>query len=284
MEETVNKIICDDVLSGLKKITDNSVHLIFSSPPYNVKINYGNHEDDMLYDDYLLWLKTIFIECKRVLVPGGRIAINIDAMTNRQVDKDKEYVRCIYAHLYNIMTEIGLLFRTEICWYKQNSVGKATAWGSYLSCSNPIIRRNHEYILVFSKDGWKLGGDPELSDMSKEEFEAWTFSTWFIHPETKKVGGHPVPFPEELAKRVIKLFSYRGNTIMDIFSGSGTVPYVAYRLGRKYIGIDNEEKYCDFARDRIEQVDNSLFPEIYVPRSERIKSYKTLKNKKEGLF
>jgi len=118
VDNFINKIICDDNLNVLKKMPDNCVHLIFTSPVYNLKIDYGNHEDDMPYKDYLEWLKKIFLECKRILVPGGRIAINIDAMTNRQADKDAEYVRCIYAHIYNIMVEIGLLFRTvqtELC-------------------------------------------------------------------------------------------------------------------------------------------------------------------------
>jgi len=279
MEEVVNKIICCDVLEGLKKIPDGIVSLIVSSPPYNVGKNYTNNNDNLTYENYLFWLKGIFIECKRVLKTGGRMAINIDAMASDE--RDKEYSRCIYAHLYNMMKEIGMLFRTEICWYKQNASGNATCWGSYLSCSSPTIRRNHEYILIFSKDSWRLEGNNELSDMTKEEFEQYTLSTWIIQPERKKNGDHPATFPEELAKRLIKLFSYREDIVLDMFSGSGTTPYMARKLGRKYIGIDNSKEYCDFAEQRIKTLDDIVFDEKYIPRSERFKTNK--QRVKEGL-
>jgi DNA modification methylase len=273
IEDFKNKIICGDVLESLKKIPDNSIHLIFTSSPYNVNIPYPNHSDGMPYVIFIQWLKDIMIECKRVLVNGGRLVLNIDAVTNRQEDSDKEYVRPIYADLVNIGREIDLHFRTEICWYKQNAVGKKTAWGSYVSCSNPVIRRTNEYILVWSKGQWTLEGDKELSDMTAKEFNEYTFSTWFVAPETRKLANHPVPFPQELAKRVIKLFSYRGNIVLDIFSGTGTTPYVARMLGRDYIGIDIDSQYCEFARNRIKDFENSdLFTQQdYIPRSKRLK-------------
>jgi DNA modification methylase len=266
---------------------DSFVDLIFTSPVYNVNIKYLSHDDCMPYDVYLNWLKDRFIECKRVLKPGGRLAINIDAMTNRQSDKEKEYVRPIYADLVNMMKskEIDLNFRTEICWYKQNAVGKKTGWGSFCSSSNPVIRRNHEYILVWSKDQWKLEGDSEQSDMTFEEFNEYTFSTWFIQPETRKLGGHPVPFPCELAKRVIKLFTYRDNIVMDIFSGSGTTCYVAKQFNRKYIGIDIDKQYCEFANNRIKQFEDDIMSEEkYIIRSERLKKSKILDKEMENLL
>ena len=283
----IDKIICEDNLSVLKRMPDSFVDLIFTSPVYNVNIKYLSHDDCMPYDVYLNWLKDRFIECKRVLKPGGRLAINIDAMTNRQSDKEKEYVRPIYADLVNMMksNEIDLNFRTEICWYKQNAVGKKTGWGSFCSSSNPVIRRNHEYILVWSKDQWKLEGDSEQSDMTFEEFNEYTFSTWFIQPETRKLGGHPVPFPCELAKRVIKLFTYRDNIVMDIFSGSGTTCYVAKQFNRKYIGIDIDKQYCEFANNRIKQFEDDIMSEEkYIIRSERLKKSKILDKEMENLL
>jgi len=277
IEEILNTIILDDVLLGLAKIPDESVHLVASSPPYNVDLKgYKNRDDNELYSVYLEWLKDIMIHCKRILVDGGRLVINIDAMTNRQEDSDKEYVRPIYADLVNIGREIGLNFRTEICWYKQNGVGRKTAWGSYCSCSNPIIRRNHEYLLVWSKGDWKLDGDPELSDMTAEEFQKWTFSTWFVQPETRNRNNHPAPFPEELIKRVIKLFSYRGNTVLDPFSGTGTTAVVAKMFGRNYIGIDNSKSDVEYSVDRISSVVNIF--DNYVPRSKRMEIEKSDKN------
>jgi len=280
----LNTIINKDVLDGLKDVPDEIVALTDCSPPYNVKIRYDSVEDDQPYADYLVWLKEVFSEVYRVTKHGGRCAINIDAMTNRQDDKDQEYVRCIYAHLYNLMTEIGWKFRTEICWLKQNAIGKQTAFGSWASCSNPNIRRNHEYIIIFSKGDWKLEGDSELSDMTKEEFCEYTLSTWFISPETRKIAGHPASFPEELVKRLVKLFSYRGDIVLDPFNGTGTTTYVAKKLARKYIGIDISEDYCSFAKERIETVVD-LFDSEYIPRSKRLeKKKKDKEDKEEDLF
>lgn len=277
----LNTIILDDVLAGLAKIPDESVELVFSSPPYNVNLKgYKNRNDNDPYDIYIEWLKDIMIHCKRILKPGGRIAINIDAMTNRQDDSDKEYIRPIYADLVNIGRDIGLMFRAEFCWYKQNVVGRKTAWGSYQSCSNPIARRNHEYILVWSKGDWKLEGDSEFSDMTAKEFQDWTISTWHVQPETRNRNGHPAPFPEELAKRVIKLFSYRGNTVLDPFMGTGTTGVVCKTYGRNYIGIDNSQPDVEYARGRIADV-NYLF-DNYVPRSKRMESDKSIKDEEKG--
>ncbi len=269
IEEIKNSIIYADVLDGLKKIPDESLELAFSSPPYNIDLKgYENRDDNQPYHDYVNWLKSIFIECKRILVSGGRLVINIDSVRNRQ--DDEEYMRPIYADLVNIGREVGLKFRTEICWYKQNWSGRATAFGSFMSPSNPAIRRNHEYLLVWSKDDWKLEGDQEMADMTSEEFQKWTFSTWFISPETRNLNDHPAPFPEELAYRVIKLFSYRGNTVLDFFMGTGTTGYVAKTLGRNYIGIDNSKSNVDFATNRINAY-NPIFEE-YIPRSKRLKN------------
>jgi len=150
------------------------------------------------------------------------------------------------------MKEIGWNFRTEISWYKQNAAGKKTAWGSYQSPSNPVIRRIHEFVLVWSKGDWRLRSE-EKPDITKSEFEHWTFSTWFVLPETKSPIGHPAPFPEELAKRVIKLFSFPKQTVLDPFSGTGTTSLMACVFNRDYIGIDNSLKYCEYARDRIDR-------------------------------
>ena len=271
----LNTIMLDDVLDGLKKIPDESVHLVLSSPPYNIQLEgYRNRNDDDPYTVYVDWLKKIFVECKRILVDGGRLVINIDSVRNRQ--DDDEYMRPIAGDLINVGREVGLKYRTEICWYKQNWSGRATAFGSYMSCSNPAIRRNHEYIMVWSKGSWKLEGDPELSDMTNEEFQNWTFSTWFIQPETQNLNGHPAPFPEELARRVIKLFSYRGNTVVDPFMGTGTTGLMAKVLGRNYIGIDNSESDVNYARQRISAVSN-IFDD-YIPRSKRIEENKKTVN------
>jgi site-specific DNA-methyltransferase (adenine-specific) len=270
IEDIIDTIMCCDVLEGLRSVPDDSVHLIVSSPPYNVNLKgYGNRDDNQPYESYLKWIKDIFLECKRILVKGGRLAINIDAMTNRQEDSDEEYIRPIYADLINIGRDIDLCFRAEYCWYKQNVVGRKTAWGSYDSCSNPICRRNHEYILVWSKDQWRLDGDADLSDMTAKEFQEWTMSTWFIQPETRNHNNHPAPYPEELVNRIVKLYSYRGNIVLDPFMGTGTTGFVCKMINRRYIGIDNSISDVNYARQRI--ASRSDIFDNYISRSDRMK-------------
>lgn len=254
LDEHVNKIHCMDCIDGLKAIPDESISLVFCSPPYNTDIQYASHEDNMTWIDYLNWLKQVWTECARVLRPGGRLAINIDAITNWDDDGGAEYTRPVYAELVNMMREIdGMNFRTEIMWCKHQVVGRATAWGSYMSSSNPVVRRNHEYVLVWSKGQWNLPGDSEYSDMTAQEFNDWTMSTWEISPEGRKLGKHPAPFPQELCRRVIKLFSFRGDIVLDPFCGSGTTCKVAVDQWRRFIGYDKDTGYASYAKSRVEK-------------------------------
>jgi DNA modification methylase len=260
----MNKIICKDVIEGLKEIDRETVSLIITSPPYNVNASeweYDKIEDNMPYNDYIKWLSSVFSECYNVLRSGGRVIINIDAMTNRQEDKQESYIRDIRTDLTLELRKIGYKFFGEHIWYKSNKDpsfnggqfnGKKTSWGSYCSPSTPAVRRNHEYILVFSKNNFKMekngeSGDPDITD---KEFQNYIASTWSMQPETNK-RGHVCPFPEELVYRCIKLYSYPNDLILDPFNGSGTTTCVAFKTGRRYIGIDNSEKYCNSARDRI---------------------------------
>ena len=250
----IDNIICSDVIDGLKQIPENIVTLIVTSPPYNVGIEYDNRGDDQPYTEYLSWLKSVYTESKRVLRKGGRLIVNIDAMTNRQADKDQEYSRCIYAHTYNIMKELGMLFFGEHIWWK-NGVwnGKKTAWGSYMSPSLPAVRRSYEYILVYSKEQFKLEKD-EFSgepDITAAEFQNYIDSRWVIQPETKNLGNHPCPYPLELPTRCIKLYSYPNDIILDPFSGTGTTCLAAKMLKRRYIGIDNSPEYVNFSLRRL---------------------------------
>lgn len=266
---TIDTIIHADVLDGLKRISDNSVSLVTTSPPYNCDIPYGVHNDKMPYAEYLKWLKEIWKECYRVLRPGGRLVVNIDSMVNHEEDRfaekaddtGKEYFRPVYADLCNMNEAIGFNFRCDIAWDKHQVVGRATAWGSYASPSNPIIRRRHEYLLVWNKGPWRL--DPSVEgakpDLTGEEFQQWSMSYWPIQPETQNRGGHPVPFPERLVRRVIKMFSYPGDVVLDPFSGSGTTCLTAKLLRRKYIGIELSEKWVEYSNNRINEESEDMF-------------------------
>ena len=245
MKAPINKIICGDVLEEMTKIPSNSVHLAITSPPYNVGKDYDNHNDKMDYQDYLNWLEKVWMETKRVLVDGGRFALNI-APTGI-----KDFVP-IHHDFSNQMRKIGMKFRTEIVWYKQTML-KRTAWGSFKSPANPHIVPSWEYILIFSKGTDRLDGFEKNADITKEEFMKFSDGMWYIPPETQR-NGHPAPFPEELVYRLIKFYSYKGNTVLDMFGGTGTAAVVALKTGRNFIHIDISEEYCKTAENRIKKI------------------------------
>jgi len=238
------KIICGDVLEIMKGLPENSIQLAITSPPYNVGKNYDNHNDKMDYKDYLNWLEKVWQETKRVLVPGGRFALNI-APTGI-----KDFVP-IHHDFANQFRKLGMKFRTEIIWYKQTML-KRTAWGSFKSPSNPHIVPSWEYVMIFSKGQDRLDGDPKNADISKEEFMKFSDGFWQIWPETRRKG-HPAPFPEELIYRLIKFYSYKDNIVLDMFGGTGTVAAVAAKTGRDFIHIDISPQYCKMAKDRVDK-------------------------------
>lgn len=245
----LDRIITGDVLGVMAQIPDNSIHLAITSPPYNVGKNYDNHNDRMDYREYLDWLEKVWRETKRMLVPGGRFALNI-APTGI-----KDFVP-IHHDFTHQMRKIGMKFRTEIIWYKQTML-KRTAWGSFKSPANPHIVPSWEYVLLFTKEKDRLDGDLKNADITKEEFMNFSDGFWKIQPETKR-NGHPAPFPEDLIYRLIKFYSYKGNTVLDMFGGTGTVAVVAYKTKRHFIHIDISEEYNKVAQARLDKVKSQL--------------------------
>lgn len=245
----LDRIITGDVLEIMAQIPDNSIHLAITSPPYNVGKNYDNHNDRMEYQQYLDWLEKVWRETKRVLVPGGRFALNI-APTGI-----KDFVP-IHHDFTNQMRKIGMKFRTEILWYKQTML-KRTAWGSFKSPANPHIVPSWEYVLIFTKEKDRLDGNPKNADITKEEFMNFSDGFWKISPETQR-NGHPAPFPEELIYRLIKFYSYKDNTILDMFGGTGTVAAVAYKTKRHFVHIDISEEYNKVAQARLDKIKSQL--------------------------
>lgn len=241
----LDTIFCGDCLAGLKRVPSESVHLAVTSPPYNVGIQYESYSDNLAYSEYLRWLKQIWAETKRVLVKGGRLAINI-APTSIANFKPVHY------DVARDVRDLGFIMRTEILWYKQ-TMARRTAWGSWKSPSNPHIIPSWEYVMVFCKDSWQLEGNKEDADITPEEFKRFSDGYWYIPPETKR-NGHPAPFPEELIYRIVKYYTYRGNTVLDMFGGTGTVAVVATKTGRHFLHMDISEEYCNVAKRRIENV------------------------------
>jgi DNA modification methylase len=239
-----DQVLCGDVLDEMGKIPDNSVHMAITSPPYNVGAGYVDYSDDREYGEYRLWLSKVWRETKRVLVPGGRFALNIAPTSIANY-------RPVHMDLSQDVEEAGLKPRTEIVWYKQNMTAKRTAWGSFKSPRHPHVIPSWEYVLVFHKDQWKLEGDSANADISSKDFVAWSDGMWRINPETKHHADHPAAFPEELIRRLLHYFTYRENTILDMFGGTGTVAAVAKQLGRHYIHIDVSSEYCSAAEERL---------------------------------
>lgn len=240
-KENLNRLYCKSS-EVMDEIPDDSVHLMITSPPYNVGKEYDN---DLTIDEYLELLTTVFGQTHDKLVTGGRACINI-ANIGR-----KPYIP-LHAMVIEIMLDLGFLMRGEIIWDKSASAGGSCAWGSWMSASNPVLRDYHEYILVFSKDSYsKNKSQPKKDTIQKEDFIQWTKSIWTFPAVNAKRIGHPAPFPIELPHRLINLYSYEGDVVLDPFCGSGTTCIAALQNNRNYIAYDNNEKYIELARNRL---------------------------------
>jgi DNA modification methylase len=247
MSTITNQILTGDCLKIMAKIEDESVSLIITSPPYNLALDYDKYEDNLSHEEYLKWMKKVWIQSKRVLRSGGRLIINI-APTGIS-----KFVP-IHVDFVNICREIGLTYRAEIIWYKQ-TIRNRTAWGSWKSPRNPHVLPSWEYVLVFQKDQPQLDGDVSKIDITAEEFKSWSDAHWYISPETQRKG-HPAPFPEELIKRLIKFYSYQDDIILDPFGGTGTTAFIARKYNRQFIHIDISEDYNKVATERLKSLDN----------------------------
>jgi DNA modification methylase len=262
MPEITNQILTGDCLEIMKKIKTETVSLVITSPPYNLALDYDKYEDNLSHEDYLKWMKKVWLECKRILRKGGRLIINI-APTGIS-----KFVP-IHIDFVNICREIGLTYRAEIIWYKQ-TIRNRTAWGSWKSPRNPHVLPSWEYILVFQKDQPNLDGDSNKIDITAEEFKNWSDAYWYIPPETQRKG-HPAPFPEELIKRLIKFYSYQDDIILDPFGGTGTTAFVAKKFGRQFIHIDVSEDYNKVAIERLRNLSDKGLFEIEKPIKNLVK-------------
>ena len=237
----LDKVICADS-KNLDFLPDSSVHLMVTSPPYNVSKVY---DEDLSLNEYKDLLEGVFSETYRVLVSGGRVCINI-ANVGR-----KPYIP-YHRYIMEVMEKIGFIMRGEIIWNKNASAGVSTAWGSWQSASNPVLRDVHEYILIYSKD--KLGRKKKNRNntITKEQFLEYTKSIWSFPAESAKKVGHPAPFPVELPFRCIQLYTFENDVVLDPFCGVGTTNIAAIMSNRHHIGIDNNIEYIEKGRKRIE--------------------------------
>jgi len=232
----------------MSELPDNSIHLMITSPPYNVQKEY---DEDMSLREYLSLLRTVGEETYRVLVTGGRACINI-ANVGR-----KPYIP-LHSYIIQEMLTIGFLMRGEVIWDKASSAGASTAWGSWKSAANPVLRDVHEYILIFSKESFSRQNDGKENTIDRDSFLSCTKSVWTFPAESARRIGHPAPFPEELPKRLIELYSYRHDVILDPFCGSGTTCVAAVKCDRHFIGYEVNADYIQLSKDRLDQANTSI--------------------------
>jgi site-specific DNA-methyltransferase (adenine-specific) len=239
--EYENTIISNSA-ETMKEVPDNSVHLMVTSPPYNSAKAY---DKDLSLEEYLSFLNFVWTEVKRVLIPGGRACINIANLGR------KPYIP-LHSYIIDQMLDLGFLMRGEIIWDKSASAGTSTAWGSWQSASNPTLRDVHEYILIFSKSCYKRDKTDKNPDtITRDEFLSFTKSVWTFPTESAKKIGHPAPFPVELPFRLIQLYSYKDDIVLDPFMGSGQTAIAALKTFRRFIGYEIIQEYVDLANRRI---------------------------------
>ncbi|MFN0156617.1 MAG: DNA-methyltransferase [Bacteroidota bacterium] len=245
---TIRNQIFHKSSEAMIELPSNSVALMITSPPYNVGKEYDN---DLSRDEYLGLLFNVFLETYRVLEPGGRACVNVANLGR------KPYIP-LASYVTELMQEIGFLMRGEIIWKKANGANGSCAWGSFRSAKNPTMRDVHEYILVFSKGRFDRARKGE-STISSKDFTRDTLSIWDIRPESAKKVGHPAPFPVALPERLINLYSYKNDLILDPFLGVGTTCVAAKQMGRDYVGYEINEEYCRIANQRLANTPYAAF-------------------------
>jgi DNA modification methylase len=256
VENPLPKNVADHIFckssEKMGELPDSSVHLVVTSPPYNVGKEY---DENLSLSEYRGLLRSVFSEVYRVLVPGGRICVNL-------ANLGRSPYLPLHAYISQDLIELKYLMRGEILWDKGGSASRSTAWGSWLSPTNPTLRDTHEYILVFCKQGYYRPLKDRKPTISREEFLEYTKSVWHFAAEPAKKTGHPAPFPVELPYRCIQLYSAEGDVILDPFMGAGATALAARKTNRKYVGYEIEQKYCDIAELRL----NSLKEEKHTAK------------------
>ncbi len=238
-----SSILRGDCLSLAESLPAGSADLVITSPPYSLGIDYGRagYADDQPYQDYLEWVRAWATAILDVSAEGGRACINVP------LDSNKGGKRAVYADYLRIFQEVGWTYQTTIVWNEQN-ISRRTAWGSWLSPSAPFVTAPVEMIAVFHKGSYRRPAtEGRRGDITREEFLAWTLGMWTFPGANARRVGHPAPFPEELPRRLIKLYSYPDDLVLDPFLGSGTTVVAARRLGRRGIGVEINPQFCELA-------------------------------------
>jgi len=242
----LNNDILEETLFG-----EEFIDLIVTSPPYNVGIEYNSNDDELSYEQYLIFSEKWMSNCYKWSNTQARFCLNIP------LDKNKNGHKSVGADLTQIAQKVGWKYKSTIVWNEGN-ISRRTAWGSWKSASAPVVIAPVELIVILYKDEWKKTNGSKISDITGEEFKNWTQGVWVFNGESRKRVGHPAPFPKELPYRCIKMFSYVDDLVFDPFTGSGTTLLVASNLERRSIGTELDKNYCELARNRILQETGTL--------------------------
>jgi site-specific DNA-methyltransferase (adenine-specific) len=237
------RIISNDLFLT-KSIRTSSIDLVVTSPPYNVDIQYSSHNDRTSYTQYMSFNRRWLSRCFRWLRNDGRLCLNVP------LDKNKGGQQSVGADFTAVAKAIGYKYHSTIVWNEGN-ISRRTAWGSWMSASAPYVIAPVELVIVLYKSTWKKEATGRASDITRQEFMDWTNGLWTFSGESKKRVGHPAPFPIELPRRCIKLFSFVGDTVLDPFLGSGTTMIAAEANGRRSVGIEIDAEYCRLAKERL---------------------------------
>jgi site-specific DNA-methyltransferase (adenine-specific) len=264
-DETVAPAVARDVLFHgdaraitEQQVADRSVALLITSPPYFAGKEY---ETDLAaghvpssYVEYLEMLHDVLSVCLRKLEPGGRMAVNV-------ANLGRKPYRSLSADIISILQDdLGMLMRGEVIWQKARGAGGSCAWGSYRSPQNPVLRDVTERVVIASKGRFdralkrsrrEADGLPHEATIGTEEFLEATLDVWEIPSESARKIGHPAPFPVALPQRLIELYTYKGDLVLDPFMGSGSTAVAAARSGRHFVGFDTDETYLALAKDRL---------------------------------
>ncbi|HEX2052003.1 MAG TPA: site-specific DNA-methyltransferase [Actinomycetota bacterium] len=252
----VDEIFCGDA-RAMDQVDDNSVALVVTSPPYFAGKRYeqelGERGVPATYFEYLQMLEEVFAECVRKLEPGGRIAVNVANLGRRPY-------RSLSSDVIHVLERLGLLLRGEVIWQKARGAAGSCAWGSFQRPANPVLRDLTERIVIASKGRFDRAlsprvrldrGLPHEGSIFRDEFMEATTDVWEIPPESASRVGHPAPFPVELPERLIYLYTYRRDLVLDPFAGSGTTAVAAVRTERHFAGYDTDQEFVRAARARV---------------------------------
>jgi len=237
-------IFNEDILET-HSIAENTVDLIITSPPYDVGIKYEDYNDNIPYSEYLDFTKKWLSQCYDFAKKDGRFCLNIP------LDKNKGGQQSVCADITTIAKKVGWKYHSTVIWNEQN-ISRRTACGSFQRASAPYVIAPVEVIVLLYKKQWAKEEKGE-SDIAKKEFIEWTNGVWNFSGESKRRVGHPAPFPIELPRRCIKLFSYVDDVVLDPFMGSGTTLIACLETGRTGIGVEIDERYCKLAVKRLKK-------------------------------